>query len=83
VSRQVSVLAAKSIGERILHHGGTRKGSITASIYNRYEYDAQKRAALELWADALAGIIGGRPTEVRAYHARLACLKGADKVKVA
>ena len=29
---------------------------------NRYEYDAEKRAALELWADALAGIIAGRPS---------------------
>ncbi len=53
------------------------------SAYNRYEYDAEKRAALELWADALAGIIGDGPTEVRGYHARLARLKGADKVNVA
>jgi hypothetical protein len=36
---------------------------------------------LELWADALAGIIGVGPTEVRGYHARLARLKGADKIK--
>jgi hypothetical protein len=60
-----------------------RKGSITESVYNRYEYDAEKRGALELWADALAGIIGGGPTEIRGYHVRLARLKGADKVKVA
>ena len=73
----------KDVRERILNHGGMRKGSITESVYNRYEYDAEKRAALELWADALAGIIAGRPTEVRGYHARLARLKGADKVKVA
>ena len=69
--------------ERILNHGGSRKGSITESVYNYYEYDAEKRAALELWADALEGIIGGHPTEVRGYHARLARLKGWDKVKVA
>jgi hypothetical protein len=32
---------------------------------------------------ALAGIIGEVPGEVRGYHARLAGLKGTDKVKVA
>lgn len=42
--------------------------------------DSEKRAALQLWADALAGIVGDGPTEVRGYHARLARLKGADKV---
>jgi integrase len=72
----------KDVRERILNHGGMRKGSITESVYNLYEYDAEKRAALELWADALAGIIAGRPTSVSGYHARLARLKGADKVKV-
>ena len=72
----------KDVRERILNHGGMRKGSITESVYNRYEYDAEKRAALELWAMP-PGIIAGRPTEVRGYHARLARLKGTDKVKVA
>jgi hypothetical protein len=60
-----------------------RKGSITESVYNRYEYDAEKRAALDIWADALAGIIGDGPSEVRSYHARLARLKGSNKLKVA
>ena len=31
----------------------------------------------------LAAILAGRPTEIRGYHARLARLKGADKIKVA
>jgi integrase len=73
----------KDVRERILNHGGKRKGSITESVYNRYEYDAEKRAALELWADALAAIISGRPTDVHGYHARLAKLKGSDTIKVA
>jgi integrase len=46
----------KDVRERILNHGGSRKGSITESVYNCYEYDAEKRAALELWAEALDGI---------------------------
>ena len=73
----------RDVRERILNHGGSRKGSITESVYNRYEYDAEKRAALELWADALAGIIASHPTEVRGYHSRLARLKGAEKVQIA
>ena len=44
--------------------------------------DAEKRGIRAL-GRALAGIIGNGPTEVRGYHARLARLKGADKVKVA
>ncbi len=66
-----------------LNHDGKRKGSITDSVYNRYEYDAEKRTALELWADALHGIFSGPPTEVRGYHARLSRLKGSDTIKVA
>jgi hypothetical protein len=73
----------KDVRERILNHGGSRKGSITDSVYNRYEYDAEKRAALELWADALAGILGDAPTETSGYHVRLAHSKGSDKVRVA
>lgn len=38
----------KDIRERILNHGGKRKGSITEGVYNRYEYNPEKRAALEL-----------------------------------
>jgi hypothetical protein len=45
----------KDVRERILNHGGMRKGSITEGVYNLFKYDAEKRAALELWADALAG----------------------------
>jgi hypothetical protein len=66
------------IRERILNHGGKRKGSITDGVYNRYEYDAEKRAALELWADALDAILGLEPAEFDGYHARLARLKGGE-----
>jgi hypothetical protein len=67
--------------ERILNYGGKRKGSITDSVYDRYEYDAEKRAALELWADALDAINGQGPAEIDGYHARLACLKGGEKIR--
>ncbi len=48
----------KDVRERILNHGGRRKGSITDGVYNRYEYDAEKRAALEMWADAADASLG-------------------------
>jgi len=73
----------KDVRERILNHGGSRKGSITDGVYNHYEYDAEKRASLELWADALDGIIGRGPPEIDAYHVRLSRMKGIDRVKVA
>lgn len=72
----------KEVRERILNHGGSRKGSITESVYNHYEYDAEKRAALELWADALAGILGEGPVEIDGYTIRLARLKGCETVRV-
>ena len=72
----------KDVRERILNHGGKRKGSITEGVYNRYEYDAEKRASLELWADAVDAIIGSGQAEIDGYHARLARLKGGEKIKV-
>jgi integrase len=73
----------KDVRERILNHGGSRKGSITESVYNHYEYDAEKRAALELWADALDAILGRGPADIDGFNSRLARLKGAEKIRVA
>jgi integrase len=72
----------RDVRERILNHGGKRTGNITDSVYNRYEYDAEKRAALELWADALDAILGRRPPEIEGYPSRLAHLKGGTTVRV-
>jgi integrase len=72
--RQLGV--PKEIRERILNHGGKRKGNLTDGVYNLYEYDAEKCAALELWADALDSILQGEPSEIDGYHVRLARLKG-------
>lgn len=73
----------REVRERILNHGGTRKGSITEGVYNHYEYDSEKRAALELWADALDAILGRGPREIHGYSVRLARLKGAEKIRIA
>ena len=44
---------------RILNH--TAIGSPVTQIYNRYDYAAEKRAAMEAWASALAKIVGVEP----------------------
>lgn len=73
----------RDVRERILNHGGMRKGSITDSVYNWYDYDAEKRAALELWADALDAIVSGVTAEIEDYSTRLARLKGSGLLRVA
>jgi integrase len=72
----------RDVRERILNHGGKRAGNLTDGVYNRYEFDAEKRAALELWADALDAILDRRPPEIEGYPARLALLKGGTTVRV-
>ncbi len=72
----------RDVRERILNHGGKRAGNLTDGVYNRYEFDAEKRAALELWADALDAILGRGPPEIEGYPARLAHLKGGTTVRV-
>jgi len=72
----------RDVRERILNHGGKRAGNLTDGVYNRYEFDAEKRAALELWADALDAILGRRPPEIDGYPARLARLKGGTTIRV-
>jgi integrase len=72
----------RDVRERILNHGGKRKGGITEGTYTWYDYDAEKRAALDLWADALACIVAGGDAEIEGYYSRLARLKASDKVRI-
>jgi integrase len=72
----------KDVRGRILNHGGKLKGSITDGIYNLYEYDPEKRAALELWADALDCIVKGKQAHIEDYHAHLVKLHGTGTVLV-
>lgn len=43
----------------VLNHASITKGSVTQAVYNRYSYAKEMREALTLWADRLAGIVGG------------------------
>lgn len=81
-SRLSSYGVPKEVRARILNHGGMRKGSITESVYSWYDYDAEKRAALELWADALEAIVDGQVSDIDDYNTRLARLKGNGRLRV-
>jgi integrase len=43
----------------IANHRTTTKAGMTLSVYIHHAYEREKRAALELWADRLQGIISG------------------------
>lgn len=73
----------KDVRERVLNHGGKRSSSVTESVYNWYDYEAEKRAALDLWADALSAILSGKEVELEDYSTRLTRLKGSNRVRIA
>ncbi|MGT2465801.1 hypothetical protein ACVOMV_12680 [Mesorhizobium atlanticum] len=45
---------------QVLNHVSATKSTVTSRVYARYDYMSEKRDALELWADRLAGIIAGK-----------------------
>jgi integrase len=44
----------------VANHRTTTRAGVSLAVYSQYTYDAEKRAALDLWADHLAGIVGGK-----------------------
>ena len=52
---------APHIIEAILNHVNGHKSGV-AGIYNRANYEPQKRAALEKWGNHIEQLIGGKPT---------------------
>jgi integrase len=43
----------------IANHRTTTKAGMTLGVYVHHAYEKEKRAALDLWADRLRGIISG------------------------
>ena len=43
----------------VANHRTVTKAGMTLSVYVQHQYESEKRAALELWADRLRGIIAG------------------------
>jgi integrase len=48
----------------IANHRTTTRAGVTLAVYSQYTYDREKRAALELWADRLAAIVGEQAAKV-------------------
>jgi integrase len=70
------------IRQRVLNHGGSRSRGVTDDVYGWYDYMPEKRAALELWGDALDRILAGETGSIDSYQARIGRLKGIAKVTV-
>jgi hypothetical protein len=47
----------------VLNHISVRMRSITSRVYARYDYDQEKRAALNQWGEALEEIVSARLRE--------------------
>ena len=56
----------------VANHRTTTRAGVTLAVYQQYTYGAEKRAALDLWADRLAAIVGDTGADVvpmRGRHA--------------
>jgi integrase len=53
---------------KVLNHVET--GPSATRVYDRYDYDAEKRAALERWSQRLAAIVEGKTAKVVAIRSR-------------
>jgi integrase len=52
--------------EKVLNHkSGTFKGVL--ATYQRYEFAAEKRDALQRWANHIEGLVSGKPAEPNVY----------------
>ena len=58
-TRMAELGVAPHIIEAVLNHVGGHKGG-TAGIYNRANYEPQKRAALERWAAHVEALVSGK-----------------------
>jgi integrase len=54
----------------VANHRTTTKAGMTLSVYVHHAYEKEKRAALELWADRLQGIVSGGAEVVSIGRAR-------------
>jgi hypothetical protein len=48
----------------VANHRTTTRAGVTLSVYSQYTYDAEKRAALKLWAKRLVAIVGDESAKV-------------------
>jgi hypothetical protein len=55
--------------EKVLHHGSGSFAGIVA-VYQRHDFAAEKRGALESWGRHIEGLMTGRPAKVLRLHGR-------------
>ena len=60
---------APHVVEACLNHVSGAKSGV-AGVYNRAQYAAEKRAALERWAAHVEGMVAGRTAKVLALHGK-------------
>jgi integrase len=56
----------------VANHRSTTRAGVTLSVYSQYAYDKEKRAALDMWAERLAGIVGGATAKIAPLRNRKA-----------
>ncbi len=54
----------------VANHRTTTRAGVTLAVYSQYTYDKEKRAALDLWAERLAGIVSGKAAKVTPLKAK-------------
>ena len=59
VTGMVEIGVAPHVVEAVVNHVSGHKGGV-AGVYNRATYAAEKRAALQRWADHVERIVAGR-----------------------
>jgi integrase len=59
LTRMAQLGVAPIVLGHVANHRTVTKAGMTLSVYVQHAYEREKREALELWADRLAGIIGG------------------------
>jgi integrase len=53
----------------VLNHRAVTQSSVTDQVYNRYSYDREKRAALDLWDKELGEIVAGAAAVIPLWSA--------------
>ena len=48
----------------VINHRSTTRAGVTLAVYSQYTYEREKREALELWAERLLAIVGGKAPTV-------------------
>lgn len=59
LTRMAGLGVAPLVLGHVANHRTTTRAGVTLAVYNRYDYEKEKRAALDLWASRIEAICGG------------------------